>query len=114
MPEFYRRLHVLVLPSRTRPNWKEQFGRVLIEAMACGVPAVVSDSGACQQVVGSAGLVYPEADPMALARHLQSLHDSASLRQELGQSALQRVQDCFDMETVATRIVDVYRQMRTA
>ncbi len=114
MPGFYRQLHVLVLPSRTRPNWKEQFGRVLIEAMACGVPAVVSDSGACQQVVGSAGLVYPEADPRALAHHLQSLNDSNPLRQELGQVALQRVRDSFEMGTVAARIVDVYHQMHMA
>ncbi len=114
MPDFYRQLHVLVLPSRTRPNWKEQFGRVLIEAMACGVPAVVSDSGACQQVVGDAGLVYPEADPRALVHHLQRLHDSDSLQRELGQAALQRVRTCFDMGTVAARIVDVYHQMRPA
>ena len=44
MPDFYRSLDLLALPSRTRPNWKEQFGRVLIEAMACGVPVLGSDS----------------------------------------------------------------------
>src|SRR5437667_191853 len=38
MPDFYRNLDVVVLPSRTRANWKEQFGRMLIEAMACGIP----------------------------------------------------------------------------
>ncbi len=114
MPAFYRRLHVLVLPSRTRPNWKEQFGRVLIEAMACGVPAVVSDSGAGQQVVGSAGLVYPEADPHALAHHLQNLHDSDALGRTLGRTARQRVCDRFAMGMVADQIVDVYHRMRMA
>ncbi len=38
MAAFYNSLDVLVLPSRTLPNWKEQFGRVLIEAMACAGP----------------------------------------------------------------------------
>ncbi len=45
MPEFYRELDVLVLPSRTRSNWTEQFGRVLIEAMSCEVTVVGSGSG---------------------------------------------------------------------
>ena len=43
------------MPSRTLPNWKEQFGRVIIEAMACGVPVVGSDSGAIPDVIGDAG-----------------------------------------------------------
>ena len=55
MPDFYRRLDVLALPSRTTPTWKEQFGRVLIEAMACGVPVVGSDSGEIPHVIGDAG-----------------------------------------------------------
>ena len=40
MPAFYHSIDVLAVPSRTMPNWKEQSGRVLIEAMACGVPVV--------------------------------------------------------------------------
>ena len=38
MPVFFRQLDILVVPSLTRPDWKEQFGRVLVEAMACGTP----------------------------------------------------------------------------
>ena len=45
MPDFYAALDALVLPSRTVSNWKEQFGRVLIEAMACGVPVIGAHSG---------------------------------------------------------------------
>ena len=45
MPGFLNQLDVLVLASRTRPNWKEQFGRVIIEAMACEVPVIGSDCG---------------------------------------------------------------------
>lgn len=54
MATFYNSLDVLVLPSRTLPNWKEQFGRVLIEAMACQVPVVGSDSGEIRNVVAAA------------------------------------------------------------
>ena len=45
MPAYLQQLDVLVLSSRTKPNWKEQFGRALIEAMACEVPVIGSDSG---------------------------------------------------------------------
>ena len=55
MPEFCRQLDAFVLPSRTTPAWKEQFGRVLIEAMACAVPVVGSDSGEIPHVLGDAG-----------------------------------------------------------
>ena len=45
LPAFMNALDVFVLPSETRSNWREQFGRVIVEAMSCGVPVVGSDSG---------------------------------------------------------------------
>ena len=62
MPAQYHRIDALALPSLTRRNWKEQFGRVLVEAMASGVPVVGSDSGAIPGVIGDAGLLFPEGD----------------------------------------------------
>ncbi len=64
-------LDVLVLPSRTWPNWAEQFGRVLIEAMASDVAVVASDSGAIAEVVGDGGLLVPEDDVPSLARAIE-------------------------------------------
>jgi glycosyltransferase involved in cell wall biosynthesis len=61
----------LVLPSLTRPNWKEQFGRVLPEAMACEVPVIGSDSGEIPSVIGDAGLVFHEGDTADLAKKLE-------------------------------------------
>jgi glycosyltransferase involved in cell wall biosynthesis len=78
--ELLSALDVLALPSRTMPNWAEQFGRVLIEAMATGVAVVASDSGAIGEVVGDAGLLVPENDSDALAAGLQrALKDPARL-----------------------------------
>ena len=59
VPRHLRALDALVLPSESTPLWKEQFGHVLIEAMACGVPVVGSDSGAIPEVIGEAGLLFP-------------------------------------------------------
>jgi len=112
MPDQYAQLDILALPSLTRPNWKEQFGRVLIEAMACGLPVVGSDSGAIPGVIGNGGLIFPEADIGALAKHLQDLQTKADLRQILGKAGRKRVLDHFTHERIAAATVDVYREMR--
>jgi glycosyltransferase involved in cell wall biosynthesis len=70
-------LDALVLPSRTMPNWSEQFGRVLVEAMAAGTPLVASASGAIPEVVGDAGILIPEGRADELARGLLRLRDTA-------------------------------------
>ncbi len=66
LPDVYRFFDVLAVPSLTTDSWVEQFGRVAVEAMACGTPVVVSDSGALPDVVGESGLVVPSGDASAL------------------------------------------------
>ena len=111
MPAFYRRFDVLALPSRTRPNWKEQFGRALVEAMASGVPVIGSNSGAIPDVIGEAGLIFPEGDAQALAHHLAALLADAGLRATLGEKGRQRALACFTHERIAAATVEVYRQV---
>ncbi|NPV67883.1 MAG: glycosyltransferase family 4 protein [Anaerolineae bacterium] len=111
MPAFYRQLDVLALPSLTRPNWKEQFGRVLVEAMACGVVPVGSDSGAIPEVIGDAGLIVPEGDAPALADALRHLIDHDTLRRELARKGRERVLARFTQEQIAAQTVAVYREM---
>ncbi len=100
MPQFLNSIQALVLPSLDRPNWKEQFGRVLIEAMACGRAVVGSDSGAIPLVVGDAGLIVPQGDPTALAAALARLR-SPRLRRALGLSGRRRVLEHFTHRNVA-------------
>jgi len=109
MPEFYHRLDVLVLPSRSRPNWIEQFGRVLVEAMACGVPVVGSTCGEIPHVIGDAGLIFPEGDVEALRECLERLRADASLRAELARRGRERVLAQFTQAQVAAQTVEVYR-----
>ncbi len=111
MADFYRGLDVLVLPSRTLPNWKEQFGRVLIEAMACGVAVVGSDSGEIPHVIGDAGLVFPEEDVVALTGHLQRLLDDRAEAKRLGEAGRARVLARFTMAHIAAETVAVYRKL---
>jgi len=111
MPAFYRGVDVLVLPSRTLPNWKEQFGRVLVEAMACGVAVVGSDSGEIPYVIGDAGLIFPEEDAVGLAVHLQRLLDNRSDVKRLGLAGRARVFAHFTMAHIAAETVAVYHRL---
>lgn len=109
--EYLRRLHVLVLPSRTTPRWKEQFGRVLVEAMACGVPVVGSDSGEIPRVIGEAGLVFAEGNAEALAACVRTLVEQPALRQQLARTARQRAVEQFSMEQVASRYAQFWQSL---
>ncbi|MFN3866106.1 MAG: glycosyltransferase [Demequina sp.] len=73
----YRAVDVLAVPSRDTPAWREQFGRVAVEAMASGVPVVASDAGALPDVIGAAGLLVPQNDSHALASALIEATGSA-------------------------------------
>jgi len=111
MTTFYHDLDLFVLPSRTRPNWKEQFGRVLIEAMACAVPVVGSNSGEIPNVLGAAGLIFPEDDETALRACLQQLLDQPTLRQQLGAAGRTRALQHFTMAAIAEQTVKSYRRL---
>ena len=111
MPAQYHQLDALVLPSLTRNNWKEQFGRVLVEAMASGVPVIGSDSGAIPDVVGEAGVIVPEGDPHALADAIRRLRDESGRQAHLAQLGQQRVQTHFTHAQVARQTLAVYRTL---
>jgi glycosyltransferase involved in cell wall biosynthesis len=96
MARGYAALDVLVLPSHTTPTWAEQFGRVIVEALWCGVPVVGSDSGEIPWLIEltGGGLTFPEGDRNALAERLNKLREAPALRQELasrGRAAVERL-----------------------
>ncbi len=101
-----RELDVLVLPSLTTASWREQFGHVLVEAMASGVPVIGSDSGAIPEVIGDAGMVVPESDAGALASALTELADPRC-REELARRGRERVQARFTDQAVARLMAEV-------
>ena len=111
MPNYFVGLDCLVLPSRTQPNWKEQFGRVLIEAMACGVPVVGSMCGEIPNVIGEAGLIFPEEDVAALAAHLRRLQESPAEREALAERGRARVLEHYTHRQIAQKTVEVYRSI---
>jgi glycosyltransferase involved in cell wall biosynthesis len=111
MPRFYNSLDVLVVPSLTRPNWKEQFGRVIMESMACGVPVIGSSSGEIPNVVGDAGVIVPEGDADALARALNALILDPARRRQLGARGRCRALEHFSQARVVTDTFALYQYL---
>ena len=111
VPDELRRLDALVLPSRTTRTWKEQFGRILVEAMSCAVPVVGSSSAAIPDVIGDAGIIYPEGDITALADALRRLADDPALRDDLGRRGRERVLAHFTQAAIARQYHHAYRSM---
>jgi glycosyltransferase involved in cell wall biosynthesis len=111
VPDYLACMDALVLPSRTTASWAEQFGHVLIEAMAAGVPVVGSSSGAIPEVIGEAGLVFPEGDAGALRAQLAVLFDDPVLRKRLVERGRARVERLYTNERIARAQRDIYRQV---
>ena len=103
MPLSYAEMDVLVLPSRTTRSWAEQFGRVLVEALWCGVPVVGSDSGEIPWVIETThgGRVYPEGDIRGLAARLVELRREPRLAAKLSAAGRASVERTFGIEAVA-------------
>lgn len=100
----YAQMDLLVLPSHTTRAWSEQFGRVLTEALACGVPVVGSSSGEIPWVIEKTqgGCVFPEGDVGALAAALDRLARNATERAQLARSGAAAVRQFFSVDSVAT------------
>lgn len=111
--QILRRLDVLVLPSHTTRRWAEQFGHVLLEAMAAGAVVVGSDSGAIPEVIGEAGLVFPEGDVDALAGALGTLATDQSARERLRAAGCARA-EAHSHARVAQRLIAFWQQVTTA
>jgi glycosyltransferase involved in cell wall biosynthesis len=109
--EYMNAFDVLVLPSKTRWNIKEQFGRVLVEAMACETCVVGSNSGEIPHVIGDAGFIFPEGDKHQLAERLRRLIDDSSLCKTLARHGRQRVLERFTYHKIAGDTVGFYKRI---
>jgi glycosyltransferase involved in cell wall biosynthesis len=109
MARAFMEMDVLVLPSHTTPTWTEQFGRVLVEALWCGVPVVGSSSGEIPWVIEATGggLVFPERDIGALAEALERLRRDPDERARLAKTGRAAVERLFSVETVGRQLDEI-------
>lgn len=94
------------------PSHREGFGTAVLEAAACGVPAIASDIYGLRDAVvdRQTGLVVPVRDEAALARALELMVEDSELRERLGRGARQRACDLFGRDRLADAYARLYRQ----
>jgi glycosyltransferase involved in cell wall biosynthesis len=108
---FYARMNVMVVPSRTTASWKEQFGRVVVEALSAGVPVLASDSGELPGLVKrtGGGWIFPEGDADALAQGLRKVIREPDLRRSAGEAGRTYVRRHLELDSIVSRFADVLR-----
>jgi len=111
VPNYLNCMDVLVSPSITLPNLREQFGRVIIEGMACEVPVIGSDSGEIPVTIGEAGLIFKEGDVADLKDKIESLIRNRSLRDTLSGKGRKRVLENFSWRVIAKKQHQVYTEL---
>jgi len=113
MAAAYAQMDLVVLPSLTTSTWAEQFGRVLVEALWCGLPIIASDSGALPWVVEltGGGLNFAEGDAEALAEKITEMRSDPALRESLAQEGRTRVAELFSVDAVAKRLDQTLRSV---
>ncbi|AKG22587.1 hormogonium polysaccharide biosynthesis glycosyltransferase HpsO [Calothrix sp. 336/3] len=112
-------MSTLVLPSETTykfktltsVGWKEQFGHVLIEAMASQIPVIGSDSGEIPYVIKDVGLVFPEGDAEALSGCISRLIDDRDFAQSLGQMGYQKAMAKYTNIALAKQQLEFYQEL---
>lgn len=104
-PCYLSAFDLLILPSETRSNWKEQFGRVIIEAIACGTPVIGSDSGEIPYLIEATGggITFPEGQTDVLVEQLKHLILNPDLRRELVQQGNTTIHRNYTNSSLAQR-----------
>lgn len=108
LPVLMNAMDALLLVSRTTRTWKEQFGRVIIEAHACGIPVIGSDSGSIPEIVAGGGVIVPESDPVRLAEAIRQLQADPGMTAELGRRGRQQVERSYTWQRLAEQMHDIY------
>jgi len=111
VPGYLNAMDLLVAPSRTTTRWREQFGRMLIEAFACAVPVVASDSGEIPHVIGNAGILVPERDEERWVSSIETLLNDPARRDELGSAGRLRAESVYAWPVIARQHLSFFSEL---
>lgn len=105
-PRYLSAFDVLVLPSETQPNWKEQFGRVITESLASGTPVVGSDSGEIPNLIRTSqgGSVFPERNATEFAIALRTVLTDATMRGKFAESGMAWTREQVSLRAIAQKM----------
>ncbi len=108
--DFIRAHDIMLLLTRTTGAVREQFGRVIIECQACGVPIIGSECGAIPDVTGDGGWIVPESNPEALAHCIWSILSDPRERRRRADAGRQNVLNRFTYEVIANKLEAGWRE----
>ena len=111
VPDYLNAMDLMCAPSQTAPNWREVFGRMIVEAFACGVPTIASNSGEIPRVLADAGRIVSEGSPDDLADAIGDLLENPAQRRELAARGLERVRTTYTWSIVARRHLDFFEEL---
>lgn len=108
MPTVLRTAHIACLPS-----YREGLPKSLLEAAACGLPMVTTDTPGCRDIVleNVNGFLVPKRDPYALAAALEKLIENDELRRCMGEQSRLRAEREFSLEVVVGQTLALYREV---
>jgi phosphatidyl-myo-inositol dimannoside synthase len=111
VPKWLNAMDVLCAPSETTPRWREQFGRMLVEAMACGVTVIASDSGEIPHVISDAGVTVPERNIERLRTAIDQVLSDRSLRRTYASRGRARALAHFGWDVVAAQHLSFFEAL---
>lgn len=108
---FYHSIDVLVVPSKTTKNWKEQFGRIIIEAFATGASIIGSDSGSIPEIIGSYGLIFKEGNVSDLTKNIKRFIQNRKHWESQKIKARAEVEILYTWQALAAQYIKLFQEV---
>lgn len=108
IPAVYQNADILIAPSLATKTWEEQYGMVLVEAMASGLPIISTNTGAIPEVVGEAGILCEPNNPLQLQKSIEFLLDDGKRREKIGTIGRSRAITRYDAKKTASALITFY------
>jgi len=106
--ELYNTADIFVLPAITK---QEVFGKVNIEAMACGIPVIATNLPGVREVVKDCGLIVEPKNPTKLAEAVNKILGNRKLAEKFSKNGLKKVKDAYDWDKIAQKTMNLYKSL---
>ena len=111
MPKVYQRADLLIVPSKTTKTWEEQYGMVLIEGMASGLPIIAYETGVIAENLGNCGIKIKEGNIKSLIEAIVFLIKNEKTRLKLGKMGKERAKKYFNSAKTAQKLEEIYEKL---